>query len=316
MKDAADKVTGILFTLTNVTTRKLAEDALKESEDKFRSLYESMSEGVALHEIIYDSSGKAVDYRILECNPAYSEHTGIPRLSALEALGSVLYGTGDVPCLDTYAAVAETGEPARFEIFFSSLSRYFRISAFSPAKGQCATVFEDVTAERKIEESMRNAQRLESLGVLAGGIAHDFNNLLVGLFSYIDLAKALAPAQSPLADYLAKAMGVYDRAKDLTQQLLTFARGGAPVKEITEVGALLRKAAEFVLSGSNVAALVETAEDLWLCELDRGQIAQVIDNLVLNARQAMPTGGLVRIVAGNVAVDAAAPGVSTVVRRR
>ena len=170
-------------------------------------------------------------------------------------------------------------------------------------------VFRDITEHQRLEESLAKTQRLESLGLLAGGIAHDFNNLLSGIFGYMSIARD--HAQKGRSDHavmtLSRGMNVFDRAKSLTQQLLTFAKGGAPVKKVLRLTEIISNAAQFALSGSNVRHEFIFPPDLYLCEADENQIAQVIDNLIINAQHAMPTGGLIRIIAENVAPDKPRP---------
>lgn len=165
----------------------------------------------------------------------------------------------------------------------------------------------DITAQKqaekerqKLEQHLSQMQKLDSIGVLAGGIAHDFNNLLAGIFGYIDVAR-MSSKDASLNDVLAKAMQAIDRARGLTQQLLTFAKGGAPVKKVEPLFPTLKEAALFALSGSNVSCSFKIEDKLWLCNYDRNQLGQVIDNLVLNAQQAMPAGGQIIITARNVA---------------
>ncbi|NCD33026.1 MAG: hybrid sensor histidine kinase/response regulator [Spartobacteria bacterium] len=159
-------------------------------------------------------------------------------------------------------------------------------------------------AERRhMEIQMQQIQRLESLGVLAGGIAHDFSNLLGALFGNIDLACHFIRTNSieKAEDVLGKAMSVFQRAKDLTQQLLTFSKGGVPSTRLVAVEPLLRKNARFVLGGTNVSAVFHIADDLWNCELDVSQFDRAIDNLLINALQAMaPDSGTVTFTAENV----------------
>jgi two-component system cell cycle sensor histidine kinase/response regulator CckA len=158
----------------------------------------------------------------------------------------------------------------------------------------------DVTEKRQLEASLQHTQKLESLGVLAGGIAHDFNNLLTAQFGYIELAKSSLPPGSQAHKYLGEALSVFDQTKDLTQQLITFAKGGQPRMETAELEPLLRATVRFGLSGANVAAAFVIAPDLWLCDIDGSQIRRVFDNITINARQAMPAGGTLSVSAGNV----------------
>ncbi|RCK81204.1 MAG: PAS/PAC sensor hybrid histidine kinase [Candidatus Ozemobacter sibiricus] len=170
-------------------------------------------------------------------------------------------------------------------------------------------VFRDDSEKRRAEESLRQADKLRSLGVLAGGIAHDFNNLLSGLFGYIEMARHRCETREidKAIAHLSSALAVFARAKDLTRQLLTFAKGGQPIRHPRHLPPLVRKSAQFVLSGSNVALDWQVPDDLWPAEVDENQFGQVVDNLVLNARQAMPNGGTITIAGRNLPRGAPLP---------
>ena len=161
---------------------------------------------------------------------------------------------------------------------------------------------ETVTLKRRVQEQndfMEKNQRLESLGVLAGGIAHDFNNILTAIIGNISLARSQVGEGHKAAGRLAATENALARATNLTRQLLTFARGGEPIKKVIEVGGLLKEATGFAIHGSNVKCRVVLADDLWFVEADEGQLSQVIHNLVINAVQAMPEGGMVALRAEN-----------------
>ncbi len=128
---------------------------IKNSEERYHSLYSSMNEGVALHEIIYDSHQKAVDYLIMDINPAYEEITGLKKSEVVGMKASELYGTGTPPYLDLYAPVAQNGEPVEFETYFEPMDKHFHISVISPGKGKFATIFEDITERKYAEEELR-----------------------------------------------------------------------------------------------------------------------------------------------------------------
>ena len=145
--------------IRDVTARQQADKALRESEDRFRSLFESMTEGVALHELLYDNQGLAVDYRIVSTNPAFEKHTGLKPKQVQGQLASIAYGTGAAPYLEDYARVVRTGQAYAFEAVFSAMQRHFHISVTSPKQGQFVTVFEDITERRQAE---REIQRLAS----------------------------------------------------------------------------------------------------------------------------------------------------------
>ncbi len=161
----------------------------------------------------------------------------------------------------------------------------------------------DVTQRRRMENELIQAQKLESLGTLAGGIAHDFNNILTGIIGNLSFAQTEMGSPEILRVALAEAQKAALRAKTLTNQLLIFSKGGAPVRETASVAALLADASRFVLTGSRSACTVNIAEDLWPVEADIGQISQVIENLVINADQAMPGGGRIRVLAENVTLE-------------
>lgn len=149
------------------------------------------------------------------------------------------------------------------------------------------------------EQALQQNQKLESLGILAGGIAHDFNNLMGGVFGHIDMARE-ASADERVTRYLAQAMNAIDRARGLTAQLLTFAKGGDPIRKVGYLFPFIEDTARFALSGAAIACRVHVPPGLAACSFDRNQIGQVIDNLVINAQQAMPAGGTIDISAENI----------------
>ncbi len=168
-------------------------------------------------------------------------------------------------------------------------------------------VFRDVTFKKKTEEELLKMEKLRSLGILAGGIAHDFNNILTGILGNISLAMMYADQdRKELKPRLQEAEKASFRARDLVQQLLTFAKGGAPVKKLAAMPEIVEESAEFALRGSQVRCEFELPEDLWPVEVDEGQISQVVQNLVINASQAMPGGGVITIEARNRLLTAAA----------
>ena len=160
-------------------------------------------------------------------------------------------------------------------------------------------VFRDITERQRAEAERRKAETLEQLGLLAGGIAHDFNNLLTAIIGNISLASLLLPPDDEMATRLVDAKNASMRARDLAQQLLTFARGGAPIKKTTSIGKLIQDTVGFSLRGSHSRSEFSFGADLWPAEIDPGQISQVIANLVVNADQAMPNGGTLHVSCEN-----------------
>ncbi|MBF0329186.1 MAG: response regulator [Nitrospirae bacterium] len=161
-------------------------------------------------------------------------------------------------------------------------------------------VFRDITDQYKMETEMQKIQKLESLGLLAGGIAHDFNNLLTAIMGNVSLARMQIGNEHKAAGRLSEAEKATQRATDLTQQLLTFAKGGAPIKSLTCIANVVKEAVGFALSGSNVKCKYIIPEELWATEIDRGQMVQVFNNLTINAIHAMPGGGRIEIHFENV----------------
>lgn len=164
-------------------------------------------------------------------------------------------------------------------------------------------VFRDISEQRKMEEEFLKVEKMESLGILAGGLAHDFNNVLTVILGNIALAKYILPKNREVAELLEETEEATVRARDLTKQLLTFAKGGAPILKTTSVIDLIRHTVSFALRGSNVKGKIDIAEDLWAVEADEGQISQVINNLIINADQAMPGGGILKVKAENISID-------------
>jgi len=165
-------------------------------------------------------------------------------------------------------------------------------------------VFRDVTERARLEAELLRSSKLEAVGILAGGIAHDFNNILTVVMGNVTLAMLDSEVMASAGRWLTEAERGVMRARDLTQQLLTFAKGGDPIRKAVQLAEVVREAAEFALHGSMVRCEFSIAEDMWPANVDKGQIGQVVQNLVINAVQAMPEGGVLRITLRNERVEA------------
>ena len=221
---------------------------------------------------------------------AYAREIGIDEKAAVEAFREV-----PIMSREKFASIAQ---------MLFTLARQLSNTAYQNIQ-QARFIAERKNIEKereKLNHQLNQMQKLESLGVLAGGVAHDFNNLLAGIFGYIDLAR-ISNREKRVGGLLNSAMGTIERARDLTRQLLTFSKGGEPIKKTESLMPFLQKTAMFALSGSNASIRFSIPEDLWLCDFDRNQLGQVIDNLVINAIQAMPQGGMITVSACNIVLE-------------
>jgi PAS domain S-box-containing protein len=288
--------------LAGVESRMLkkVEGALWRSEEMLGNLLETIPS------IIYmkDSRG-----RLILVNAAFEELTGIPRDEIIgRGLPDLLPGLSEGNETVDRRVLAEDRQRTH-ECTFERDGETRHLSCVkTPVRDKSGTtigvlgILRDVTEKQRSEEELLKAVKLESVGVLAGGIAHDFNNLLTAILGSVSLAKLKLERGEEVAGILDEVQHAALRARDLTQKLLTFSRGGEPVKKPTDLAPLLRDSTEFALSGSRVSAEFSLPGDLHLVECDRGQIGQVIHNLVVNAEQAMEEGGILAVSAGNVTI--------------
>jgi len=260
--------------------------------------------GFALHEMIYDENSRPCDYRFLEVNQAFEEMTG---LKAAEVIGKTLLEVlpdSEPYWIETYGRVVLTGETVWFESYSQQLGNYYEVLAYSPIKGHFATVFTKKTDRKKMQDELVIAKKLDSIGVLAGGIAHDYNNLLSVIICYIELAKDNIKPELGVSEFLKEAEKASLRAQELTKQLVTFSKGGAPVKKVDSIGDLVNETTNLHLSGSNVKSELIFPDDLWLVEFDEGQMKHAVKNIIDNAVESMPDGGTIDIIAEKLNITA------------
>lgn len=278
-----------LETEVALRTRDLArsEETVRAESERFAATVNGVSEGV----LTLDPDG-----RVILCNPSAR--------SILGRNAADLLGLTQQEILGGHAL-----QPATFSRAFSHTSPSGRVvwlegtaAPINGPDGQQAgqvVVLRDVTEKLQREDDLARAQKLESLGLLAGGLAHDFNNLLTIILGNIELAGENGPLPESTRKFLATSRTATFRAKSLTDQLLTFSRGGAPRLAPTSLAEVLRQAADLAFSGSAHTVAFDLADDLWPVHADSGQMVQVFSNLFLNACQAMPSGGLVQVTALN-----------------
>jgi PAS domain S-box-containing protein len=299
-RDDQGTVIGFRGIIRDVTEIKEHQEELRASEERYKKLFSEMKSGYILNQIILDKAGKPVDYCTIDMNPAAEMLLGLKKEDVIGIpVGPLLPPDEFAEWLSIFSEVTLTGKGAHYEQYSPANNKLFEGHAYSPLPGRFAVIFDDVTARKQAEEILQNAQKLESLGILAGGIAHDFNNLLGGIYGFIEMAQERT-TDDIIAQYLDKVMRTIDRGRGLTQQLLTFSKGGAPKQVVGYLFPFVRETVQFALSGSNCSCKFNVPRDLWACNYDANQIGQVIDNIIINAKQATPSGGMIEVEAGNV----------------
>jgi len=283
-------------THTDVTDRKLAEARLRDSMRRLETISNSVTDIIVLSDaegnISYvNHSMQELTEEEISTTKAYDFVPENQRDTVIEALATV-FGKGEST---SYESIGPG--PNGTKLYY-----FVRVSPVWESDQITSAVFlaTDITDRKRAEEERTKHQKLEGIGTLAGGIAHDFNNLLMGLFGNISLAASKLDSAHPAFIPLRNAEKAMDKATGLTNQLLTFAKGGEPVREVLDFAHLVRESVRFNLSGANVKPEIDSPDDLVLVNGDRGQIHQVISNLAINATHAMPDGGVLKISLKNV----------------
>ncbi len=304
MFDSDGSFAGVEGVFRDISQRRKDLEALKESEERYRQLVEQSSAWIwktdadLIHTYSNDNVLKILGYTAEE-------------LCSMEILKLVHHGDHEI--LRKIAEDAISGRGGWDGIVLRWLARdgsWRSIESSGRAifddKGRfigMQGVDTDITDRLLLQQEQEKNQRLESLGLLAGGIAHDFNNILTGIVGNLSLARTMIDSGHRAAARLDECEKAAGRAGELTRQLLTFARGGEPVKKIVDISRLVNEAVTFALRGSNVRGVLELADDLWTLDADEGQINQALNNLLINAVQAMPEGGVVTVRGENSVMD-------------
>ena len=176
--ESDSSVCGAYAVFEDISERVSAQKKVVESETRFHSLFEAMSEGMALHRIVYDADGLATDYLIVDVNPAFERQTGMLGTAVIGKLASEAYGAGEAPFLNVYAKVVLTGEPTEIEQYFPPLQKHFNIKVFSPGQEHFATVFEDITERKQAQATIEEwRSRYEAVIKASGMLLYDWNTL-------------------------------------------------------------------------------------------------------------------------------------------
>ncbi len=300
--DAHKQVVGIAGVGRDITENERSKEALAAEKERLAVTLRSIGDGV----MTTDTEG-----RIFLMNKVAGELTGWDHDDALGRVITEVFNIEGIrgAGLSDQANGGEK-EDAKCALLKSLDGKNTRLIEYKRApirekNGKITgkvLVFSDITERRKSEEERLKWQKLESIGVLAGGIAHDFNNILTAIIGNISIAKLLATNEK-VRERLEKAEKASNRAKDLTRQLLTFSKGGGPVKKTVSIGELVKENVDFAVRGAGVRCQYLMPEGIWQVEVDDGQISQVVQNLIINANQAMPMGGAITVRAENLTVS-------------
>jgi PAS domain S-box-containing protein len=296
---------GFVGVLTDISELKQATDDLEAEKERLAVTLSSIGDGV----ITVDTDGVVVMLNgVAEqfCGWSNAEAVGKPLTQVFPIINERTGAAQENP-VDKVLETGRIVELANNTILLArDGARRMIADSAAPMRNQegiivgVVLVFRDVTEKHKIEEELFKARKLDSLGVLAGGIAHDFNNLLGGIMGSISLAKMILPVEGKAYMLLDTAEKASLRARGVAQQFLTFAKGGAPVKQAVSLQDLVSESVSLVLHGSNVNGIIDIPDSIHAVEVDEGQMSQVFHNIIINAIQAMPEGGTLTVAAQNV----------------
>lgn len=302
------KVIGLRGIVIDISDRVKAERDLVEEKERLGVTLKSISEGV----IATDKKGNIV--LINKVGEKLTGHTqsnssGQPLNKIFTVIDQRTNKTVNDPIINVlkHGEIIENNE--NYIIISKDGNERLISSSSAPIRDKgnniigAVIVFRDITERIIIDKELQKTHKIESLSILAGGIAHDFNNILTSILGNISLATLNSEDGSEIYQYLKNAENAIKQAKDLSRQLLTFAKGGIPVKKITSIIDLIKETTGFVLRGSNVDYELKIDKDLWQVNIDEGQINQLINNLVINADQAMPDGGIIKIKVENIEIN-------------
>jgi len=297
----------LIATCRDITERKKAERELAEEKERLAVTLRSIGDGVI---------ATNVEGRITLLNKVAEQHTGWTHDEALgkplTEVFNIINETTREKCENPVEKVLKSGLIVGLANHTALIkkdgSEIVIADSAAPIRDKDSNVvgivlvFRDVTAQYRMEQEMQKLEKVETLGLLAGGLAHDFNNLLTSIMGNVSLVKMQVGTEHKSFTRLTDVEQATRRAADLTQQLLTFAKGGAPIKKIASIAEIAKESCNFALSGSSSRCIYNIPNSLWSTEVDKGQMNQVFNNLIINSAQAMPQGGTIRISFENATV--------------
>ncbi|MBN2440379.1 MAG: PAS domain S-box protein [Spirochaetales bacterium] len=305
--DSEEKPIAFLIVIGDLTAKKNVEDALEKEKELFEVTLRSISDAV----VTISRDKKVVFLNRVAENLIFREQSQVIGHD-FQAFFSFMSRNNSEYNERLITHLLDRGDPMSFSLdtqLVLSFGKKIPIAGSgSPIRSKDGTligavlVFRDISEQKEMENELLRARNMDSLGVLAGGLAHDFNNILTGIITNISLAKGQISNSDEVKEFLLNAEHAALRASRLTNQLLTFAKGGAPVKESASIKNIITESASFCLSGANVECEFVLPDDLWSLEVDRGQMYQVLNNLIFNAKDAMPQGGKIILTAMNIEI--------------
>lgn len=302
------EITGFIEVVEDISDRKLAEEELRDTRERLELALKGADMGswdwnVQTGAVIYNKRwAEMLGYSLEEMESHFRSWEKLVHPDDLPSFRGVLNAhlEGKTPFYETEHRLRhKSGE----WLWVLDKGKVIERDAQDKPLRACGTQL-DITGRKQAEAEQLRFSKLESLGILAGGIAHDFNNILTAIIGNISLAMLDIQKKEYLRERLNEAEKACHQAQNLSRQLLTFSKGGAPIKKIVSIKEIAAESASFACRGSRVDYQTSLPDDLWAVEADPGQISQVLQNLVINAIQAMPSGGMVRIRGENLVMEA------------
>jgi PAS domain S-box-containing protein len=306
LRDKTGKIIAGIEVARDITERKTAEKLIERSENKYRTLLNNIPQ-----KIFY----KDIESVYILCNESYAKDLNI---EPSEIIGKTDYEFYPKELAEKYRTddkkIMDSGKISEIEEKYIADGKEMTVNTLkAPILDESGKtigifgIFWDITDRKQAENIIQRLEKMEAIGTLAGGIAHDFNNLLTVILNNMYLVKMFTKSDRKILEHIESAEKASMKAKSLTQQLLTFARGGAPIKELVNIKDVINESASFSLRGSNVQCESCKVDSLCHVEVDAGQMSQVFNNIIINANQSMPGGGTISVDCENVTVEAENP---------
>ncbi len=277
--------------LRDITDRKKAEQALKESEEQYRIIFNSMHDGFAVFEVTYGEGGSAIEARFLEVNPAFEKITGAKSNAIIGKTMWEVFPTMRLLTAEIWESIVSEGKTIHMDEFYSAtLDKYFRVNGLSPKRGRYAVLFSDLTEHKKMTEKLIRADRLSSLGEMAAGLAHEINNPLTGVIGLSQLLMEKPDVPETVKEDAGTICREANRAASILSEFLIFARGQKPHKQVANLNATIEsviKLRRAYMKKSGIEVSTHFCDGLPELMLDVSQMQQVFLNIVLNAEYFM-----------------------------